>query len=113
MPIPDAELNAILDFANDRRLFVSIHDGDPGTTGANEITGGPYARVAVDFPAAAAAASEVEVEVLVGAGGPYTHFGLWSAASAGTFRGGAVLTPAETFAGPGSLLVTVNTTAAD
>ena len=34
--------------------WISLHTGDPGETGANEVTGGGYARQAGSFGAAAA-----------------------------------------------------------
>lgn len=36
--------------------YISLHTADPGETGANEVTGGTYARVQVDFTAASGGA---------------------------------------------------------
>lgn len=64
----------------------SLHTGDPGTTGANEATGGGYARQELTWTAGAAdgviSAAQVEFDV---AAGTYTHVGLWTAATGGTF----------------------------
>jgi hypothetical protein len=81
--------------------YVSLHTADPGDSGANEISGGAYARQgAVTFsnagnnPTVASNSAIVTFPVATGAWGTITHFGVWSAATAGTFRGsGAVATP--------------------
>ena len=39
-------------------LYASLHDGYPGNTGANEVTGGTYARVAMTFAAASGGSSD-------------------------------------------------------
>lgn len=80
MSITTAAKNAMLD-ALDVGLL-SLHTGFPGTTGANEVTGGSYARVAVTF----GTASGGQVPMT---GGPYSvdvpattvrWAGLWNAA---------------------------------
>lgn len=99
--------NALADAFAAGATWISVHTGDPGTTGANEVVGGPYARKQTVWGAASGGdriGSQVLVDV--GAGGPYTHFGVWSAVSGGTFYGGNTLTPAETFAGTGQLRIT-------
>ena len=48
--------NGMLDWLRGQITELSIHTGNPGTTGATEVAGGGYARVAVtsaDFDAAA------------------------------------------------------------
>lgn len=64
----------------------SLHTGNPGTTGANEATGGGYARKALTWTGGTAdgvtSAAQVEFDV---AAGTYTHIGLWNAATGGTF----------------------------
>lgn len=42
------EANSILDTMLGT-AFLSLHTGDPGATGANEVTGGSYARQACAF----------------------------------------------------------------
>jgi hypothetical protein len=93
--------------------WVSLHTGDPGTTGANEVVPAPYARKQTIF-AAAAGGSRVgsQVAIDVAAGGPYTHFGLWTASSGGTFYTGGLLSNAESYGGVGVLRVTPTLTAA-
>jgi hypothetical protein len=70
---------------------VSLHSGDPGTTGTNELTGGSpaYARKTVGWAAAAAgqrASSSAQV-FDVPAGTTVMYAGFWSALTAGTFYG--------------------------
>lgn len=85
--------------------WISVHDGDPGTTGANEVAG--IARKQTTWGSASngdVVGSQVVADVI--AGGPYTHFGVWTAVSGGTFYAGGTLSPAETFAGTGQLRIT-------
>lgn len=104
-----AHANAVLDAIGDMTLhtatYISLHTGDPGTTGANEASAAGasnYARVQVnaqggaspDWAAAAAAAMVNEGAITFPEGGDdqsITHFGVFDAASAGNFlRGGAL-----------------------
>jgi len=77
-------------------VYASLHTGDPGTTGASEVSGGPgpYARIAISLDAAAGAASS-NSGVLTFSGLPavtVTHSGLWDAASGGNFLVGGTAT---------------------
>lgn len=100
----DLHANAILDFIGDGSIgqatHVSLHTGDPGDTGANEVSGGSYARVQVNqdgatspfWKAAASSAMEQSGAITFPEGGGdanVSHVGLWDAASGGNFlRGG-------------------------
>jgi hypothetical protein len=87
--------------------WVSVHTGDPGTTGANEDTTVPRKQTTWGSPSGGdIVGSQVAADISGSGGGPYTHFGLWSAVTGGTFWGGGTLSPAETFAGAGQLRVT-------
>lgn len=70
---------------------VSLHSGDPSTTGANELTGGSpaYARKAVTWAAAASGqrANSGAITFDVPAATTVLHLGLWDALSAGNFYG--------------------------
>lgn len=80
--------------------YISLHTGDPGTTGANEVTGGNYARVKVNrdrstppYWGAASDGSMANVGAITFAQGGgdavVTHFGVNSESTGGTFlRGG-------------------------
>ncbi|AXH67830.1 head protein [Mycobacterium phage Bromden] len=87
--------------------WISLHTGDPGTTGASEASGGSYARKQTTWPTSTAGVSlgsKVSFTNLIAAG--YTHYGVWSAASGGTFRFGNPLSPGVTLNGPGGIDVT-------
>lgn len=89
MAIPDATHKAACDAVVALGAYVSVHSGAAGTTGANEATGGSYARQLAAFPTGSMSggywtrqAPAVNVPV---AAGTYPETGLWSAASSGTF----------------------------
>ena len=69
-----------------KALYCSIHTGSPGTTGANEATGGGYARKLITWTSGAVdgviTGNQVELDV---AAGTYTHAGFWDAATGGSF----------------------------
>ena len=80
MSFTNAAKNAMLDALDIAEM--SLHTGFPGTTGANEVTGGSYARLPVTVVAAASALAPLT-------GAPYTFdvpactvrwAGLWDAA---------------------------------
>jgi hypothetical protein len=91
----------------------SLHTADPSTTGASEVTGGSpaYARKAITWAASSAASKTLTGTVTfdVPGGTTVTHAGLWSAISAGTFRGGGALSGSEVFGAQGTY--TLNLTA--
>ena len=92
MPLVDAGRNAMLSGGLGNAItHISLHSGDPSTTGANELTGGSpaYARKAVTWNAAAsglrtnsgALVFDVPISTTV------YHVGFWSAITTGTFYG--------------------------
>jgi hypothetical protein len=92
-------LNALLATA-----YVSLHTADPGDTGANELVGNGYARQPVTFsnpsnthnPSVDSNAAIVSFATATAGWGTVTNFGLWTAATAGTFLGGQALNTART-----------------
>lgn len=102
--------NAALEGVGALVAWVSFHTADPGTTGASEVPGSTRAQTTW---AAAGGGSKVGTPagVQVPAGGPYTHTGLWTASSGGTFGCGAPLPQPETFGSPGVYNVTPTLTA--
>ena len=98
--------NLMLDALGAVTGFVSLHNSDPGATGTGEISGGTpaYARKAVTWNAAASGNLDSSNVPLfdIPAGTTVTHFGLWTAATGGTFRGGDPLSASETFAAQGT-----------
>lgn len=74
--------------------FLSLHTGDPGNTGANEVAGGAYVRQSVAFtnsgnnPTVAANSAVVQYPAATATWGSVGFFGIWTAASGGSFIGG-------------------------
>jgi hypothetical protein len=107
MAYPVGTKNLVIDYLAGLGTWISLHTGDPGTTGASEATGGSYARKQTTWGAAASAlatGSQVAFTGLIAAS--YTYFGVWSAVSAGTFRYGFALSPGATLNGTGGFNVT-------
>lgn len=91
MPYNDAGKNAMCDGVAGVAAFMSLHTADPGTTGANEVTGGSpaYARKSVTWAAASAgvrASSNAQLFDVPGTT-EVQFFGLYSLVTAGTFYG--------------------------
>lgn len=88
--------------------FISLHTASPGTTGANEASGGSpaYARKALAWTPGASDgvnnAAQVTFDVPAGT---YTHIGIWSAATGGTFLDSAAIGSSQ-FGSQGQILVT-------
>ena len=74
--------------------WVSLHTTDPGDTGANEATGGSpaYARIQTTWTGGASDGSVVGSDVVIDVpSGTYTHAGIWSAQTGGTFIGSTAI----------------------
>jgi hypothetical protein len=79
-------------------VYVSLHTADPGNTGANEVTGGGYVRQGpIAFANAGAnptVASNTAIITYPAATANYGvvgFFGLWTAATGGSFLGSAAV----------------------
>lgn len=93
---------------------ISLHTADPGLTGTSEVTGGSYARVATTWGSVASSSvTGSAVTINVPAGTTITHWGVWSALSAGTFIYGGALPASETFGSNGTYSLTPTLTASD
>lgn len=86
----DAALEAIM--AHTTTYYLSFHTADPGTTGASEgtatrmsFTPNAASGGTQTFPSAAGSTTDAT-------GGTYPYFGVWTAATAGTYVGGGALT---------------------
>jgi hypothetical protein len=96
--------------------FISLHTANPGTTGASEATGGSpaYARKATSWTAGSSDGivngSQVTIDA---AAGTYTHFGVWSLVTGGTFITGGTLSSSVTLGAQGQVLVTPTVTVTD
>ena len=88
--------------------YISLHNGNPGTTGANELSGGSYARMQVAFNASADRnvknTSTFTFTLLPAAA--ITYIGVWDAASGGNFLIGGPLSDSYTVAAGGSFPLT-------
>lgn len=95
MPLTDATKNTALDAVAAICGYASLHTGYPGTTGASEVAGGSpaYARKSITWNAAASGNLDSSNAPVfdVPAATTVAWFGLWSASSGGTFRGGGPL----------------------
>lgn len=87
--------------------WISLHSTSPGTTGAAEINGGAYAREQTTW-SASSGGSKVgsQVTLSVPASTTIAYFGVWSAASGGTYICGGILPNSEAYTGAGSYLLT-------
>ena len=104
---PVGTKNSVIDYLASLGNWISLHTGDPGTTGALEASGGSYSRKQTAWGASAAAlatGTQVSFTGLVAAA--YTYFGVWTASTAGTFRYGFALNPGATLNGTGGFNVT-------
>lgn len=89
--------------------YISLHTADPGTTGTSEATGGSpaYARKQTTWTGGASDGSVPGSQVTFdAAAGTYTHVGVWSAATSGTFVAGFALSSPVTLGAQGQVLVT-------
>lgn len=85
-------------------VYASLHTGDPGETGANELsTSGGYVRKSVGSWSSAsggAVSNAASISWPSLTAGVITHFGLWDAVSGGNFLwGGALFTARSITAG--------------
>lgn len=90
---------------------VSLHTADPGTTGANEVSGGSpaYARKTTAWTAGATDGSITGSQVTFDVpAGTYSWVGVWNGT---TFQCGIQLASSATFSGQGQLQVTPTVTA--
>lgn len=103
MPLTNNAKNAMLDHLAGLAVFVSLHTADPGTSGANEVSGGAYTREAITWNSAASGNLDNNANPVfdIPAGTTVTHVGLWSASTGGTFYGSDDVT-SESFGAQGT-----------
>jgi len=109
MPVTNATKETAALAVSSLGASVSLHTGDPGTTGANEVTGGSpaYARKTTSWTGGTSDGVVTGTAVVFDVpAGTYTHLGLWNGS---TFLGGAPLS-SSTGALPGQQTVTVTPT---
>lgn len=79
-------------------VYVSLHAGDPGTTGANELSNATYTRIASGDFATISTTTSVSTNASTitfptdGNGETVSHSGVWYGSSGGTFLFGGALT---------------------
>lgn len=94
--------------------YVSLHTGDPGTTGASEVliaTDADYTRKTVSFAVAASGQKASSTDVthtadIAATTYNVTHIGIWDAATAGNFLLGGALAVPETVVASGTIALT-------
>lgn len=101
--------NTAVDAVDALGRWMSLHTGDPGTTGANEGAG--VTRAQATFPSAVAGSAVAPPVAVAVPAGTYTHWGSWSASSAGSFTDGGALPAPVTFPSPGTYNLTVTRSA--
>jgi hypothetical protein len=90
--------------------FFGLNTADPGTTGAGEISGGAYARVAITWGTASAGSIANITSALTVNVPPSTtvsFFSTWSLVSSGVYQIGGALSATITFVTAGTLTVAV------
>lgn len=85
-------------FTQPTTVYISLHTANPGDTGANEVSGGSYARKAITFaaPSGKSTSNNITLEWTNMPACTVTHIGLWDAASAGTLWWTGQLTVSKT-----------------
>ena len=92
--------------------YISLHSASPGTTGANEISGGSpaYARIATTWGSLAGtnpdSVAGSQVTINVPASTTIQYWGIWTAATGGTYLDGGALPTNETYGSQGTYLLT-------
>lgn len=110
MPLSDEAKDYMLDqFAANKGLFVSAHTADPGTTGANEVFGGSYARKSITWGSSSGGAidSSNAPEIDIPGGNTVAYVGFWahvSSTAQAEWMGSYNVTD-EVFAGDGTYTV--------
>lgn len=85
---------------SEANVYLSLHQSDPGTTGASEVTGGSYARQAIPKVASSSGTYTSNADIdFTGmpdtTGDNISHVGVWDAVSGVNFLIGAALTTAK------------------
>lgn len=88
------------DFTHPTATYVSLHTGDPGDNGANEVTAGgnAYARQSVTFasPSNKASSNTADLSWVNMPAVTITHIGIWTLSSSGVFWWGGPLSTQKT-----------------
>lgn len=93
MPLTDTTLQMMGTYLTTIGTHLTLHSGDPGTTGANLVP--TTARIAASWSVDADGDLTLSAQaafVGAAANAPVSWVGIWSALTVGTFRGGFPLT---------------------
>lgn len=90
----DVAQNAVL--VPSTTYYLSLHTGDPGTTGASEGTDGRKAIVFAASSGGTQASNTSQTWPSAVGGQTYAYFGTWSALTGGSFLRGGTLTASIT-----------------
>lgn len=103
-----ADNNAVTGWVTSSAFF-NANTADPGTTGANEVSGGTNARVALAWASASggAIANSGALSVNIPASTSVSFFSDWSLITAGVYQQGGALGTTLTFTTAGVLTVAV------
>ena len=101
----DAAVNALTALG----AYVSLHTADPGTTGPSEQAGTTRQQTTWGS-SSSGTASGSQVTFSSVPAGSYTHYGVWTASTGGTFRWGFALSPGVTLSASGTVLMTPRVT---
>lgn len=104
----DSAKEVMLQALKDELTVLSLHSGDPGTDGSNELSGGDYTRESVTFGTITAGEMYVTnaPEFDIPANGVVNHVGFWAGTN---FRGSTPVTE-ETYSVNGGTYTVLNTT---
>lgn len=106
MAFQNSLFNVALDAMAGAIVSISLHEADPGGTGANEVTGGTYARQTPSWGAASAGAVAIDTpaEFDIPGGSTVAYVGLWSVGP--QWEGSIILDNSEIYAGDGTFTLT-------
>lgn len=108
MSFTTASKNTAVDALTALGSYISLHSGDPGVDGSNVVA---VSRQQTTWGAASSGtANGTQVTFSSVPAGSYTHYGVWSAATGGTFRWGFALSPGVTLSDVGTVLMTPRVT---
>lgn len=107
MAFTNSALTDAISGVKNAATFISLHTADPGTTGASEVAGGTYARVATNWgPVTNGSVTGSAATINVPSGTTITHWGLWTTGTGGTFKYGGTLPANESFGAAGTYAAT-------
>lgn len=92
-------------------IKISLHTGDPQTTGSSEVTGGSYARQTAAYASASGGQNALTATLNFTSMPACTvsHIGIWDSAGTPKFRLGSALAASKTLASGDTLSLTAAT----